>query len=170
MYREMLSRIQCQLALGGCIAFQTLTRQTAARQHGMARIYICLCLCALFIYFSVCTYGWREKSEMCPFPQTWANTLKKKFFKYGCWEQGWQGFSEEGRACLSHLPKDLWTHRGAIQHHRALYPHLQTQCWVTNHAGETVNWRLAWIYGLGPFFFLIMVMTHFLPTGAKGWL
>lgn len=47
---------------------------------------------------------------------------------------------------------------------------LQTKCWVINHAQETDNGKLAWIYGWSPSFFFVMVMTHFLPTGVKGWL
>lgn len=64
-------------------------------------------------------------------------------------------------------PLTMWRSNSAS---KGTVPRSQTSCWVTNHAGETVNWRLVWIYSLGLLFFLIMVMTHFLPTGAKGWL
>lgn len=90
------------------------------------------------------------------------------------WEQGcpWAPYSGK-EAPPSYPPKDLWTWRGTIWHltsHQGHSTPLQTSCWVTNHARETDNGRLAWIYGSSPSFFFIMVMTHFLPTGAKGWL
>lgn len=59
-----------------------------------AYISVCACVHYLFIFLYV-HMGGGKILNCVPSPRHGETCLKKKFFQYGCWEQGWQVRKEE---------------------------------------------------------------------------